>query len=123
MTCYTFAFSVYIYFVSNIGYSSNYKFNYFKKTGVIRRGSVSNGYSAVGYPKLSKGKMKRTVYAQYDMGTGTNKGYFKIKSNDKTVKISKSKYKSWIKKNTKGKKASHAKFFSNTASGRKSHCK
>lgn len=107
------------YYVSNLMYTANGTFDYYKKTGVIRRGGVSNGYSTVGYPKLSKGKMKRTVYAAYDMRTGKAKAYYN--ANDK--KISKSKFKSWIKKNTKGKKVSRAKFHSNTGSGRKKYCK
>ncbi len=107
------------YYVSNLMYTANGKFDYYKKTGVIRRGGVSEGYSTVGYPKLSKGKMKSTVYAFYDMRTGKAKAYYK--ANNK--KISKSKFKSLIKKNTKGKKVSHAKFHSNTDSGRKKYCK
>lgn len=113
------------YWHTNLGYQSNNKFNYYKKTGVFRTTNINFGDVTSGYPKLSKGSIKATVYSKNKLeGSASSKTkYYKIKKNGKAAKISKSKFKSKVKKLTKGKKSSSAKFYSNTKSGRKKHCK
>ena len=113
------------YSFTNIGYQGNYKFNYYKKTGVYRSTAIHFGDVSNGYPKLSKGSINATVYSKNKLGSSASSKskYYKIKKNGKAAKISKSKFKSKVKKLTKGKKTSSAKFYSNTKSGRKKHCK
>lgn len=109
-------------FMVNTWYESGSKFKYYKKTGVFRSSNIHTGICTTGYPRLLKGKIKSIGYSTGEMGVNYTY-YYKIKSNGAQVRVSKAKFKAWIKSKTKGKKIKNAKFYSNTAAGRKKHCK
>lgn len=90
------------------------KFKYYKKTGIYRSAYRDYGAACTGYAKLSKGKVSSQLYhvpAEYFMKKG---GTYK--------KVTKLVYLLRAKKITKFKKAKSAKFYRNSASGRK-RCK
>lgn len=112
--------------IVNTGYQTNEKFNYFKKIGIFSSNTIHYGVWSESYPKLSKGKIKGTVFRSGNLGsekTSGVKGYYKYKKQGNFVRISKAKFKSELKRITRNKKMSSAKFFSNTKTGRKKHCK
>jgi hypothetical protein len=110
-------------FGANLNKEYNEKFNYYKKTGVFHTSFNGLGEWSDSYPKLSKGKIKYPYVFSCGNMASSKITYKKVIKNKKSVIISKAKYKKWIKKNTKGKKASHAKFHPNTNSGIKKYCK
>jgi hypothetical protein len=87
-------------------------FKYYKKTGVFLNIAIQNGISTYSYPKLTGTKIKSSGFK-----------YYKLNSNNKTSKISKSTFNSKLKKLTKGKKVTTAKFYKNTKANRKKHLK
>ncbi len=98
------------------------KFTYYKKSGIYKVLGYHYETWYESYNKLSKGKVKTKVFATGTFDS-TSAKYYKGEINGKKTQISKSKFKFLVKKYKKGKKASYAKYYSNTESGRKKHCK
>jgi len=92
------------------------KFSYYKKTGVFISCYVQGGVT-YSYRKLTKGKIVHKVQKGED--AFGKKEY--LDSNSK--QISKSTFDKTVKKLVGSKKKTSAKFYKNTASNRKKHCK
>jgi hypothetical protein len=98
-------------------------FKYYKKTGVFLNIAIQNGISTYSYPKLTGTKIKSTIWKSGSLMGSSGFKYYKLNSNNKTSKISKSTFNSKLKKLTKGKKVTTAKFYKNTKANRKKHLK
>ncbi len=109
----------------DISYTSD-KFSYYKKAGVYVYANMHSDIYEARYDKLnSKGNSSRVAYNVFDENVSSPKTkYYIYKSNNgKAKKVSNKKFLNHIKKVTKGKKLKNAKFYKNTKSGIKKHCK
>lgn len=106
-------------------YNLDERFYYCKKTGIYTRvGTGRNGWIPTAYYKLSGTKSKYKVSKSSAMGSSSDpKDYPPNKYYNAKSSISKKKFNSILKKLTKGKKFSTAKFYKNSKTNRKKYCK
>lgn len=109
-------------------YTLDERFYYYPKSGIYTRCSARDGFITTAFVKLTGTKIKYKLSEQTIMGSSNYSNdypsakYYKITTKG-SKKISKKTFKSTLKKLTRGKKGKVAKFYSNTVSNRKKHCK
>ncbi|MBR2280791.1 MAG: hypothetical protein IJ903_07720 [Ruminococcus sp.] len=102
------------------------EFVYYKKTGVYISSFAADAYYWSYYYKYNKGKIKElNLSTERNVWEKSPSYYCKILNNDENNKetLTKEEFNKALKKYTNGKKSSAAKFYKNTKSGRKKHCK
>ncbi len=110
--------------IDNI-YNLDEYFSYYKKTGIYQRvGTGHSGWIPYSYWKLSGTKSKSKLCKEVAMGSSSDPNDYppgKYYKNPK--RVSKKTFKAALKKLTKGRKLSTAKFHKNSKSNRKKYCK